>query len=454
VDYSFEQTSEVVASLERWLKGQDTVKRFFSEVGIISGMEGLNPDVSINSAKVRVDVNRTGDLDPTIEKIRGWLRNYPDLSVSVAREQTTIAQFLAFSSSALGLKIKGDDLDTLKGLATDLMSRLQTIEGVTDVTSSLGEGKPEFLIKIRKDRLEKYGLSPDAISTYLVEAVQGKVATQFRELEKKYDILVRLEEGTRQNIETLLDQEIVHQGRTLPLRELVDYEIAVGPKEIHRENQQREVLISANLRGVKMSRIIPQVREKMAELKLPPNYRVIFGGEQEEMSRSFRSLIWAFVLSALLVYMIMAAQFESLLHPLLIMFTIPMGLAGVFLALFLTGQTINVISVIGIVVLVGIVTDNAIVKIDFTNQLRRGGMPLHEAVIEGSVVRQRPILMTSITTIFGLIPLALGLGEGAELQRPLGIAVIGGLLFSTFLTLILIPVLYELVEERREKKRS
>jgi len=453
VDYSFEQTSEVVASLERWLKGQDTVKRFFSEVGIISGMEGLNPEVSINSAKVRVDVGRTGDLEPTIDRIRGWLRNYPDLSVSVAREQTTIAQFLAFSSSALGLKIKGDDLDTLKRLATDLMSRLQTIEGVADVTTSLGEGKPEFLIKVRKDRLEKYALSPDAISTYLVEAVQGKVATQFRELEKKYDILVRLEEGTRQNIETLLDQEIVHQGQTLPLRELVDYEIAVGPKEIHRENQQREVLISANLRGVKMSRVIPQVREKMAELKLPPNYRVVFGGEQEEMSRSFRSLIWAFILSALLVYMIMAAQFESLLHPLLIMFTIPMGLAGVFLALFVTGQTINVISVIGIVVLVGIVTDNAIVKIDFTNQLRRSGMPLHEAVIEGSVVRQRPILMTSITTIFGLIPLALGLGEGAELQRPLGIAVIGGLLFSTFLTLILIPVIYELVEERREKKQ-
>ena len=454
VDYSFEQTSEVAASLERWLKSQGLVKRFFSEVGIISGMEGLNPEVSINSAKVRVDVARPGDLEPTIEKMRGWLRNYPDLDVSIVREQTTIAQFLAFSSSALGLKIKGDDLDTLKSLASDFTSQLKTVEGVTDITSSLAEGKPEFLVKIRKDRLEKYGLSPDVISTYLVEAVQGKVATQFRELEKKYDILVRLDEPTRQNIETLLDQEIVNQGRTLPLRELVDYEITVGPKEIHRENQQREVLISANLRGVKMSRVLPEVRQKMAGLRLPPHYRVDLGGEQEEMRRSFRSLIWAFLLSALLVYMVMAAQFESLLHPLLIMFTIPMGLAGVFLALFVTGQSLNVISVIGIVVLVGIVTDNAIVKIDFTNQLRREGRPLHEAVIEGSVVRQRPILMSSITTIFGLIPLALGLGEGAELQRPLGIAVIGGLLFSTFLTLILIPVIYELVEEKREKKRT
>jgi HAE1 family hydrophobic/amphiphilic exporter-1 len=453
VDYSFEQTSELVSSLERWLKGKDGVKGFFSEVGIISGMEGLNPEVSINSAKIRVDVDHHRDLEPTIESLRGWLRNYPDLTFLVSKEQTTLAQFLAFSSSALSLKIKGDDLDTLKDLATGLAGKIQAIDGVADVTTSLGEGKPEFLIRVRKDRLEKYGLSPDAVSTYLVQAVQGKVASQFRELEKKYDILVRVEEGTRENIEALLDQELIHQGQRIPLRELVDHEIALGPKEIHRENQQREVIITANLQNAKMSQVIQPVREKIAELNLPPNYRVVFGGEQEEMNKSFRSLIWAFALSLLLVYMIMAAQFESLLHPLLIMFTIPMGLAGVFLALFLTGQTINVISVIGIVVLVGIVIDNAIVKIDFTNQLRRSGMPLREAIVEGSLVRQRPILMSSITTVFGLIPLALGLGEGAELQRPLGIAVIGGLLFSTFLTLILIPVVYELVEKGREKKR-
>ncbi len=453
VDYSFEQTSELVSALERWLNRSNQVEGFFSEVGIISGMEGLNPEVSINSAKVRVDVKHHRDLEPTIDSLRDWLRNYPDLTFLISKEQTTLAQFLAFSASALSLKIKGDDLDALKDLATELSTKLQSVEGIADVSTSLGEGKPEFLIRIRKDRLERYGLSPDAISTYLVQAVQGKVASQFRELEKKYDILVRVEQGTRENIDALLDQELVHRGQTIPLRELVDHEIALGPKEIHRENQQREVIITANLRDAKMSQVIPPVKGKISELNLPPNYRVVFGGEQEEMSKSFRSLIWAFALSILLVYMIMAAQFESLLHPLLIMFTIPMGLAGVFLALFLTGQTINVISVIGIVVLVGIVIDNAIVKIDFTNQLRRSGMPLREAIIEGSMVRQRPILMSSITTVFGLIPLSLGLGEGAELQRPLGIAVIGGLLFSTFLTLILIPVVYELVEKGREKKR-
>jgi HAE1 family hydrophobic/amphiphilic exporter-1 len=453
VDYSFEQTSDLVAALEHWIKGQDKVQRFFSEVGIISGMEGLNPDVSINTARVRIDVQHHRELNPTIDRMRAWLGNYPDITFLITKEQTTLAQFLAFSSSALSLKIKGDDLDELKGLATELSTDLRSVEGIADISTSLGEGKPEFLIKVRKDRLEKYGLSPDAISTYLVQAVQGKVASQFREIEKKYDILVRVEAETRENIEALLDQELIHQGQTIPLRELVDYEIVLGPKEIHRENQQREVIITANLRDAKMSQVIPLVKEKIAELNLPPNYRVVFGGEQEEMNRSFQSLIWAFALSILLVYMIMAAQFESLLHPFLIMFTVPMGLAGVFLALFLTGQSINVISIIGIVVMVGIVIDNAIVEIDFANQLRRGGMRLRDAVIEGSMVRQRPILMSSITTVFGLIPLSLGLGEGAELQRPLGIAVIGGLLFSTFLTLILIPVVYELVEKGREKKQ-
>jgi HAE1 family hydrophobic/amphiphilic exporter-1 len=452
VDFSFEQTSDLVSALEERLGKDASVKTFFSQVGIISGMEGLNPDVSLNSAKITVVVGKSAQLETTMEPTRRWLQGIPGLSFSIAREQTTIAQFLAFSTAELGLKIKGDDLETLKRLTAELSQKLGTVQGVADVTSSLEEGKPEVLIKIRKDRLERYALSPDVIGSYLVQAVQGNVATQLRELDRKYDILVRMEQGTRENIETLLDQQMPYQRQLIPLRELVDYEITVGPEEIRRESQQREVLVTANLKGVKISRVLPQVREKIGELNLPPDYRVVFSGEQEEMTKSFRSLMWAFVLSIVLVYMVMAAQFESLLHPFLIMFTVPMGLSGVFLFLFLTGQSINVISVIGIVVLVGIVIDNAIVKIDYTNQLRRGGLGLREAVVEGSHVRLRPILMSSITTVFGLIPLALGLGEGAELQRPLGIAVIGGLLVSTFLTLILIPVIYELVEARREKK--
>ncbi|MCX6566473.1 MAG: efflux RND transporter permease subunit, partial [Candidatus Aminicenantes bacterium] len=180
----------------------------------------------------------------------------------------------------------------------------------------------------------------------------------------------------------------------------------------------------------------------------------VFSGEREEMFQSFRSLIFALALAILLTYMIMAAQFESLLHPFLIMITIPMGAAGAFFALWATGQTINVISIIGMVVLVGLVVDNAIVKIDYTRQLRREGVGLRAAVAESGQVRLRPILMSTLSTLFGLVPMALGLEAGAELMRPLAITVIGGLTFSTFLTLIIIPVLYEAVEARKERKQS
>ncbi len=451
VEFSFAQTADLVASLEGWLVKNGSVKAFFSEIGIISAKEDLDLDISLNSARITVIVSSPSELEPTMEQLRQRMRSIPGLSFSILREQTTIGQFLAFETAELGLKIKGDNLEILEGLAAALVEKLRTIRGIADVTSSLEEGKPEYLIKIRKDRLEKFELSPDVIGTSIIEAAQGRMATQLREMDKKYDVVVRTEAQSRENIESLLDQKMPYRGGVIPLRELVDYKIALGPKEIRRENGQREVFITSSLSGVKISRILPLVNKKIQELNLPPNYRVDFGRELEEMAKSFRSLVWAFGLSAVLVYMVMAAQFESLLHPFLIIFTIPMGLSGAFLLLFLTGQTVNVISVIGILVLIGIVTDNAIVKVDYTNQLRRNGLPLRQAVVEGSTVRLRPILMTSITTIFGLIPLSLGLGEGGELERPLGTAVSGGLLFSTFLTLILIPVLYELVESRREK---
>ena len=204
--------------------------------------------------------------------------------------------------------------------------------------------------------------------------------------------------------------------------------------------------MTANLSDKKISQVVPFVREKIDELILPSGYRVEFSGEQEEMNRSFQSLIFAFGLAALLVYMIMAAQFESLKHPFLILFTLPMGLTGAIWALLITGQTLNVISVIGMVMLAGIVVNDAIVKIDYTNQVRRSGKSVREAILAASRVRLRPILMTTVTTTLGLFPMSLGLGRGSELQQPLAISVIGGLLLATFLTLILIPLAYEIAE--------
>lgn len=450
VDFSFEQTTETAVMLESRLRSHPAVKTVLAQVGIVSGLESADPTISVNSARLFVEVRRPKDLEAALDAARTRLAQLPDIAYTVVREESAFNQFLALSGAEIGLQIKGKDLDRLKDIAADLTARLAAIPGIADVATNIGEGKPEFKVTVDKDSLKRYpGLSPATIGDFLVSAVRGRVATQFREMEKKYDILVRLEDASRENIEALLGETLPFEGRAVPLRDLVSYEIVRGPREIRRENQQRMVLVSANLKGRKLSQVTPAVDRAIAALRLPSDYRVTWSGEREEMARSFRSLVMALVLAALLTYMIMAAQFESLVHPFIVMFTLPMGAAGAIVALLLTGGTFNVISIIGLVVLVGIVVDNATVKIDYTNQLRRGGMPLREAVEEGSHVRLRPILMSTGSTLVGLIPMALALERGAELMQPLAVVVIGGLLFSTFLTLILIPVIYEWVEARK-----
>jgi HAE1 family hydrophobic/amphiphilic exporter-1 len=452
VDYSLEQTADIVLSLEQNLKTLQPVKVTFSQTGIVSGMESLSPDVSLNSAQIYVEVEKPNQLEPTLESLRRKLADFPDVSYSIVKEQSSLSEFLAFSTAEVGLKVKGDDLARLKEISLELVTKLKDIKGVVDINTNIGEGKPEFRIKIKKDALGKYAnLTPSVISNFLVSAVRGRVATQFNEREKKYDILVRLEENTRANIESLLNELLPYQETVIPLRELVSYDVAKGPQEIRRENQQREILVTANLREAKISQVVPAINEKIKQIRLPEDYRIVFGGEQEEMSKSFQSLVLALVLAVLLTYMIMAAQFESLLHPFLVMLTLPMGAAGAFISLFITGQTLNVISIIGMVVLVGLVVDDAIVEIDYINQLRRSGKPLRESIVEGCMTRLRAILMASLDTVFGLIPMALALERGSEILKSLGIVVAGGLLFSTFLTLIQIPVIYEWVEKRRAK---
>ncbi len=450
-DYSFEQTDKLASAIEHFLRSDPGVKTTFAQVGIVSGMESLNPEVSASSIRIFVEAGEPSGIGPLLGKLRIRLAAFPGLSYSITREQSALAQFLSFSGPEIGLKVKGGDLERLQAVSEELAGRLKSVRGITDVATTVSEGKSEFLVRFRKGVLQNYpGVSSASVSDFIVKSVRGRLAaTQFREVDKNYDILVRLGLGRRLDIGTLLDERFPNRGSSIPLRELVMIELVRGPGEIRRENQEREVVVSANVHGARLSRVAPLIDRQIAGLDLPPGYRVTYAGEQEEMGRSFRSLVLALLLAILLTYMIMAAQFESLLHPFLVMFTLPMGAAGAFLALFAAGQTLNAISIIGLVVLVGLVVDDAIVEIDYANRLRRSGIGLRRAVEEACRVRLRPILMASLSTVFGVIPMALGIERGAELLKPLGIAVLGGLLSSTFLTLIQIPVLYEWVEKRR-----
>lgn len=455
VAYSLDETAGVVASLEKWLAARPETRLTYSQTGLVGGIETVDPDVSLNSARIVVDASSPSACVRLLGEFGRTFPAYAGVAFSVTRERSDMARSLALSGADVGLEVRGEDLERLGTIGTALASRLKGIPGIADVNVDVGEGKPEFVLRIRDEVLSKYpGLDPGALGDRIVDSVRGRVATRFRELDRSYDVRVRLDEGTEPDVEGLLNGLVPCGNAMVPLRELVTWKIARGPREIRRGDQQREVLVTAGLRGAKPSQVAPGVQRAIAETPLPPGYRIVFGGEREEMSKSFRSLIAAFLLAILLNYMIMAAQFESLIHPLIILTTVPMGICGSVLAMLLTGATMNVVSIIGMVVLLGIVVDNAIVKIDYTNQLRKQGRGLREAIVEGSRVRLRPILMSTATTVVALIPLSLGIGNGAELLQPLGIVVLGGLTFSTLLTLVLIPVIYEIVEVRKETRRK
>lgn len=454
VEYSFEETASVVQIIEQRLRKEAAVVQVFSQTGLVSGLEALSPEISLNSARVLFQTKEAKELDHVIQRLRSWMLSLPSLNFSILKEQSTLAQWLGTGLSEVGLRLYSDDLEILKKEALILAEKLKGLSGVTSTRVALEEGKPEFLLRLKRETLEANNLSPESVSNFIVQAVRGRVATSFKEINKKYDITVRAEEDIRKDIENVLNLSFPSPSGLIPLRNLVSYELVRGPAEIRRENQQRMIEIKINLRGKRPSQILPEMEKMVAEMNAGRNVRLGFGKEAEEMNLSFRSLLVALILSVILVYMIMAAQFESLLHPFLIMFTVPMGLAGSVMALALTRQTINLLSLIGIVVSVGIVVNNAIVEIDLINQLRRQGLGIRQSVVNGTRLRLRPILMSSLSTVFGLIPLSLGMGGGTDLEKPLGIAISGGLLLSTFLTLILIPCLYEAVEKRRARKEK
>lgn len=453
VEFSFEQTLSLVQNFEQRLLREPAVKQVFSQSGIVSGLEAFSPEISLNSARILFQTKRAEDLERVLQKIRSWSLRFPEVDFSFFREKSTLAQWIGMDVSELGVRVYGENLEVLRQEAQDFARKLKSLPGVITATPAIVEGKPEFLLHLIQEAIEANNISPEALSAFIVQAVRGRVATSFKEVNRKYDITIRANEETRRDIETLLNLTFPSSSSLIPLRSLVKYELARGPGEIRRENQQRMVEIKLGLRGRRPGQIIPEIQKMAADLNPQRGLRVGFGKEAEEMRLSFRSLFLAFILSVILVYMIMAAQFESLLHPFLIMFTVPMGLGGSILLLALTGQTINLLSLIGIVISVGIVVNNAIVEIDMINQLRRQGSKLHEAILQGCSLRLRPILMSSLSTVFGLVPLSMGLGGGSDLEKPLGLSITGGLLFSTFLTLVLIPCLYEAVEKRRSEPK-
>lgn len=449
---SLEATSQIASETESLLLSQNDVGSVFSHIGLAADQTTLLLEESdLNRAKlqVRLKDETSKSTEEVMASLRGPLNRIGGAQITFETSGTLLTQFLGTSESDIEIKISGNDLLLSKRLLQKIRGKIKELHGLTDLYSSYEEGRPEIRITIDRETAGRYGLSVRQVAQFVQNQMHGSVSTQFKDFDRKIDILVRPNIEARDELADLLDSQIYVSKNPVPVRLVIRTDLTQGPTEIRRENQVRQVVLYGNVQGRDFSDVIRDIEQRIAEVEHPFDYQITVGGQREEMGRSFRSLILAFLLAAALVYMILAAQFESLVHPCVIAFSVPLASIGVVLALFVTGQSFNVMSLIGIVVLVGIVVNDAIIKVDFINQERRRGAILRDAIMEAGKKRLRPILMTTVTTVLGLLPMALGFGEGAELRRPLAIAVIGGLLSATFLTLVVVPVIYNLFEGER-----
>ncbi|PKL87702.1 MAG: AcrB/AcrD/AcrF family protein [Ignavibacteriae bacterium HGW-Ignavibacteriae-2] len=350
------------------------------------------------------------------------------------------------------VKVIGFDVDGAKAIANQLKEKLEKVKGFVDLTFNVKETTPELQVHLNQDVLNDMKLSALMVASNISTAMQGKVISQYREKGDEYNIRIQLGKEFRSQKSSLENLIIpLYNGSLIHLKDVATIEEALSSPTIFRENQSRYVSVGFSLSGIDLSAAVEEVNRIISETPISSDYQIILGGTAEDQQEAFFYLGLAFIAAILLVYMIMAAQFESFVDPLIIMFTVPLSIIGVFFFLFITGTSISVMALVGIVMLVGIAVNNGIVLVDYMNQLRKKDMELFEAVKQASAARMRPVLMTATTTILGMVPLAVEFGSGSETWSPLARAVIGGLTATTVLTLIVIPILY-IVFERFEEK--
>jgi HAE1 family hydrophobic/amphiphilic exporter-1 len=352
--------------------------------------------------------------------------------------------------TAIEIEIRGFNLALISRIADDVVSRMHSIDGLADINSSTEGGHPELQVHLNRDRLAAYDLGVADVAGVLRSMVQGDVATDIARSDRTIDIRIRAAEKFRGSARALENLTVTHVGNTaIPLSAVAEVRELEGPAEIRRADGSRIAHITANLAGRDLGSATDEIRAMLESMSWPSGYDWRLSGQEEEMATSFDSMRLAFALAVFMVYLVMASQFESLLHPFVILFSVPFAAIGVLVTMWLFGVTISVVSLIGSILLAGIVVNSAIVLVDYTNQLRRSGMAKNEALATAGGVRLRPILMTTATTVFGLLPMAVGIGEGAELRTPMALTVIGGLITSTLLTLLVVPAVYSILDRRQ-----
>jgi len=458
---TLQETESVMSRIEDLLSRDPDIESVLTSVGTSGQMmfsTGSGSEIGEVLIRLVPRGERSRPTEQFVRELRQELSRVPGAACEVLLMSGMTG---AMAGAAIQVDVKGDDLDVLSGLAQDIARRVEQVEGAAEVSTSLDEARPELQVRVNRSRAAAYGLGAAQVATALRTAVEGDVATRYRTGGEEIDVRVRLPEETVGDIAAIRGLPLISpQGGVIRLDDVADIVVARGPTVITRDGQVREASVMAEVAGRNLGAVTDDIQRIVDAVPLPEGYTVDIGGQAREMTEAFSTLWQALALAVVLVYAVMAAQFESLVHPVTIMVSVPLAFTGAALALVLTGRTLNIATFIGVIALAGIVVNNAIVFLDYLGQLRRSGMARREALLETGVARLRPILMTAATTVLGLIPLALGLGDGGEVEAPLATVIIGGLTLSTVLTLVVVPCVYELFDDlagrvwRRRPARS
>jgi HAE1 family hydrophobic/amphiphilic exporter-1 len=442
-----EQTDRAMAVAQTNAMELDSIALSYAVTGTGNRLDASPTDAGENTGRLSVTLEPGTKPAEEAAAIDALRRKF-DALAGVQYQFSRPALFTF--ASPLEVTITGYDLDRLRLVAEQVRLGMQASPTFSDIKSTVEAGNPEIQIVFDQERAAQLGITVREFADRVVSSVRGSIATRYKLREKKIDVLVRSVDTRASSVEEIRSLIInPGSGRPLPLSAVADVTVATGPAEIRRTRQQRVAIVSANLSGGDLGSAVAELETIVAGVEMPVGTSAAVSGQSDDMKESFRSLQFTMLLAVFLVYLVMASQFESLLHPFVILLTIPLALTGSVWAMFLTGTTVNVVAYIGLIMLAGIVVNQSIVLIDAVNQARERGMAKHDAIVEAARLRLRPIVITKLTTILGLLPMAIGLGEGAEIRKPMAITVIGGVAIASFFTLLVIPVVYSLLDRKK-----
>lgn len=451
VGTTLEGTSSLVHRLEEDLRKLAGIKGLYTTIGLPEEQTAQSAiNASLEKALIEIKVDNETNTRRVLDEVRAYLgvfgQSFAGVEFSVKKRGTTFEQILRPEPNDIKVRVMGRDPLLAAQLADRFSEKLHEINGLVDLRTSLQRGNPEYRFVVNRERASQYGLSVHAVAQHIAQHVRGKEAAYLSDFDRKVTIRVQPSEETRTSVDEVLASSLITGGRSIPLRELVRWQQTDGQAEIWRENQQRAVVLLANVGDRSIGNVVDEIQERIKATDLPAGYIISVGGGNEEIQESFRSLFIVILLSLFLVYMILAAEYESILYPFVILLTSPLAFIGAITAMWIAGQNYNIMSLIGLVIMIGAVDNDAVIAVDIITALRREGMGLIEAVKEGIRRRLRPILMTTATTVLGIVPLVFEFGTGSELVRALTIPLVGGLIASTVFTVLAIPIVYTYID--------